>query len=224
MMPSERLQDFLDSGRLIRKAWTGTDAQGRETACLLAALSPEVAATHNEADCPADIMPQWLAYLTPWFDDAGSVEAWPTMKQRFAGLVKRWSVLTATDWRQLDYTCRRIAVEEAAQHYNGEKFPMVRAAIGTVIALCCRAENSDYPSDEEWEAARATAEAAEASREAKAAWVAIAAAEAAEAAFAAARVAARAAGWAAEEAAADRITAAIFDAIEVKIAEAEKRT
>ena len=49
MTPSKRLQDFLDSGRLIRKAWTGTDAQGRETACLLAALSPEVAATHSEA-------------------------------------------------------------------------------------------------------------------------------------------------------------------------------
>jgi hypothetical protein len=35
----ERLNTMADEGRVIRNAWTGTDAQGREVACLLAACA-----------------------------------------------------------------------------------------------------------------------------------------------------------------------------------------
>ena len=196
---SERLQDFLDSGRLIRKAWTGTDAQGRETACLLAALSPEVGKAQDPSACPANVRPQWLARLTPWIDDEGTLTQWPVVLRRYAGLVTRWSVLTPADWHRLDYTCRRLAVEESARHYNAEKFPDARTAVEAVIALCRRAENGDDPTNEEWLIAAAAA----------------AAAAVARAADAAARAAADAA---------DRLIFAILDAIEVKIEEAEKRT
>ena len=65
------LQQLIDEGRLIRRAWAGTDDQGRETACLLAAISPEAGQAQNPNACPAHVMPQWLAHLTPWIDDAG---------------------------------------------------------------------------------------------------------------------------------------------------------
>ena len=35
------LEQHIDDGTLIRNGWTGTDDQGRETACLLAALAPQ---------------------------------------------------------------------------------------------------------------------------------------------------------------------------------------
>lgn len=45
--------------RLVRKEW----GDGKATACLLAAIAPQ--AIDNPSACPACIMPQWLAHLTP---------------------------------------------------------------------------------------------------------------------------------------------------------------
>ena len=42
------LEQHIDDGTLIRNGWTGTDDQGRETACLLAALDAIEAATGRE--------------------------------------------------------------------------------------------------------------------------------------------------------------------------------
>jgi hypothetical protein len=165
-------------------------------------------------------MPQWLAYLTPWIDDAGTEDQWPLVLRRYAGLVSRWSVLTPVDWHRLDYTCRRLAVEEATRHCNAEQFPKVVAAVQTLIALCRRAENGDNPLDEEWKSAAAE----------WAAWVAGGASWAPEAASWASWAAARAA-WAATREAAeagageagDRLICTILAAIGEKITEAEAR-
>jgi hypothetical protein len=212
------LETLIAEGRLIRDDWTGIDAQGRETACLLAALSPEVGKAQDPSVCPADVMPQWLAHLTPFIDDAGTLEQWPLVLRRYAGLVSRWSVLTPVDWHRLDYTCRRLAVEESALHCNAEQFPKVVAAVQTVIALCRRVENGDDPPDEEWEAAAAGAWAAAAvgAWEAVGAWARAVGARAAAAAAVEAGPAA--------EVAADRLISALLDAINDKITEAEART
>ena len=170
---------MLAENRLIRQAWTGTDSSGRETACLLAALSPEVGRAESAEACPAEIMPAWFAHLTPWIDDAGSEAAWPAMVRRYASLTGRWDVLSAEGWRRLDYTVRRFALDEADQHYNRENYPAVAAAIDTVRALCRRAESGDYPAAAEWAAAKAAAWAAEAAAAEAAAWTAARAAWAA---------------------------------------------
>lgn len=149
------LQEYIDSGRLIRNQWTGTDAQGRTTACLLAALSPDVAHQHSAAACPASIMPSWLARLTPWIDDAGTEKAWPAMVQRYADLAARWHVLTPDDWIRLDYMARRIAVESVLP-YAGQASDVARQ----VIDLLLRAETGDTPTPDEFRAARAAARAA----------------------------------------------------------------
>jgi hypothetical protein len=135
-------------------------------------------------------MPQWLAYLTPWMDDDGTEDAWLPMVKRYAAVAGRWHVLSNETWRRLDYTARRIAVEDCLP-LAGDSAPTVNGA----LVLLRLAEQGAHVLKSEWAAAR------------DAAW-----AYAADAAWAAAG-AAGAAG-AARASAADRITAAILTAIE----------
>jgi len=226
----ENLNRHIEGGTLVRNRW----GDGRDRACLLAAMSPECAESESPMDCPASVMPKWLAELTPWMDDDGSEEAWPHMVRRYAALAARWHVLSDGQWSRLEFVAKKIAVESCLEHNEGVCAP--------VIALLDRSIAGDIPSDEEWSAARSAArDAARAAwyaawsavDAANAAWSAAShaawdAADAANAARAAARAAARdaadAAGAAcAAGAAADQITASILDAIEAEIYKQESR-
>jgi len=186
---SDRLELFLNEGRLIRGSWNGRDDDGRETACLLAALVPGCSSTSN---CPADLMPAWLAHLTPWIDDAGSEENWMETVFRFADLAASWHVLSPEQWRRLDFVVRGIIVQEAMAHTTDEP---VLAVCRTVLALCNRTAAGETITPAEWSAAESAARSAARS----AAWSAESAASAA---------------W---SAAADRIIAGILDAIQTAI-------
>lgn len=207
-----KLNQYIAEDRLIRRAWTGSDKQGRQTACLLAAMSPEVASSRDASACPAHIMPEWLAILTPWMDDYGSDDAWHGMVRRYAAVAARWHVLSDEIWRRLDYTARRIGLEDCLQ-FSEDTAPAVEG----VIALLRQAEAGADVAYSKWAAAAAAAEAAAAAAEAAGAVAETAIAWTAEAATASAWVAAKAA-WvacpAAQAAAIDRITAAILSAIE----------
>ncbi|MCX8502095.1 MAG: hypothetical protein ORO03_10450, partial [Alphaproteobacteria bacterium] len=50
--------EHLNAGTLIRHKWSGRDDRGRELACLYSALVPRAISTD---DCPASLMPQWIA-------------------------------------------------------------------------------------------------------------------------------------------------------------------
>lgn len=106
-------QLVINEGRLIRGAWTGTDVIGRPTACLLSALSPDVAASHNPADCPVSVMPLWMAYLTPFLNEMTSKSAWPQISTRYADLSDAWGVLDGAAWMRLDYATRVAALQIA---------------------------------------------------------------------------------------------------------------
>ena len=200
------LNAFLEDGRLTRNEWTGKDTQGRETACLLAALSPEAGEQRSAEKCPAEVMPLWLAHLTPWMDDRGSAEAWLEMVRRYAAVAARWHVLGEDAWRRCEIAARKAAVEEALRHVPDDDPWGVREACSGVLAWL----GSEMP---EAAAAGAAAWAAEAEAEA-AAWAAEA--EAAAWAAEAAADAARAAG-------ADRITDQILSAIEKECDAAEEQ-
>jgi hypothetical protein len=231
---SETLESMIAENRVIRGNWVGTDAQGRETACLLAAISVDVRKNHCPGHCPADIMPPWLAHLTPFIDDRGSLEAWPGVIRRYAKLAARWHALTPEAWQRAEWRCKRASVIEAKSHTKNGRSVLV---CDKVIALLDRAINGTTPPVEEWEAARKEAtEAAEAWAAAKAAWAAGAEAKAAKAAAAAeaeaakaAAEAAAAAAWAAAKAAkaaaaaeaADRMITAWFEILEDEITQAE---
>lgn len=207
-----RILELLDEGRLIRKSWTGTDDQGRETACLLAALSPEVARNKAAEACPASIMPQWLAHLTPWMDDIGTLEAWPGMVRRYADLADRWHVLTDADWTRLDWTARRVAVEFCIPFAKG-----ALTAVTNVLGLLRRAESGDTPSGKEFNRALKAADAARRTTRLNMAAAAAAAADdlRAESVWSTVNCAMQSAVvW---EDAVDTLTASILDAIEAAI-------
>ena len=223
----------LDQGALLRGSWTGRSADGREMACALAWMSREVGDAESADACPATLMPSWAAEMMPWLDDAPSAEAWPGIMRRLGALIDK---TTPATWsRRLQATWCRIAVEEAMRHTDQAA---ALAACRDVIVLLDRAIAGDEPSTDEWRVVTAAANAAAAAwaaRAAAAAWAAAAVANAAAAAWeanaaawaaraaaraamAAARAAARAAAKAAAKAAAaDRMAAAILDALEAEI-------
>ena len=202
---TDRLETFLNEGRLTRKEWASQDDAGRATACLLAALVPECGRDGSAAACPAELMPAWLAHLTPWIDDAGSEENWMETVFRFADLAASWHVLDTETWRRLEYRVKAVVVREAVRHTTNAG---ALSACETVIDLCDRAASGEAIPDTTWSAARSAARSAERS----ATWSA-----------------ARSAAWSAESAAsavdaanaaADRIIAGVLDAIETAIRKA----
>ncbi len=202
----ENLNRHIDAGTLVRNEW----GDGHERACLLAALSPESSQGQSPSVCPASVMPQWLAHLTPWMDDAGSKEAWPAMVRRYADLASRWRTLSDDQWSRLDFAARKIALESCLEHNKAACEPVLRLLDQSIAGDHVPAKDWDAAARAAWAAADAAAYAANAAYDAARA----AADAAADATRAAARVAARATAMAA---AVDHITTKILDAIEAEI-------
>ena len=235
-----RLETMIANGNVIRGQWT----DGQERACLLGALSPEAGNHKGAFACPASVMPQWLAHLTPSMDDNGTLAAWPGMVKRYAAVAARWHVLSPETWRRLDHAARALIVREARMHTAD---PRVLAAIDEVANLLSKASSGEPVSDVDWSAAvavavaagraaavavavaagRAAARAAARAAESAAAWSAAAAAAAArsarsaESAESAWSAAAAESAWSAAAAAWDRMTDGILGLIEVACTEAE---
>lgn len=223
------LHAYIREGRLIRHAWTGTDAQGRETACLLAAQSTEVRRAQRSDACPAHVLPWWFADLTVWVNDAPSDEAWPAIVRRYADLAARWHALNATAWDRARVRVLAVLVRGAAR---GTGDTHVVAACQTVADLCDRQVRGDRPSNGEWLAAERAADAytvfhhvertVERERAARAtrtaARVAVHAARLSQPAVPAARLSQLAAAATQSTRATDRICHAVLDAIEAEIA------
>jgi hypothetical protein len=228
---TDRLDAMLREGRIIRHAWT----EGHDRACLLAALSPEAGAAESAAACPAEIMPPWLAHLTPWLDDAPSTQAWPSIVARYAALARRWGVLDDEGWERVRIAALVVIVTEARSHVAPEYASVLQAIYGVLGWLRRGAPESEREAaaasaDAAARAARIVARMAADAASADAAAVAgdaAASAAAADAAWASAEAAAwaaRAAAWAAraaraaaEAAAADRIAAGVLDCVEHEI-------
>src|SRR6185312_7356714 len=69
----DRYRSALDDGRLIQFLWHCTDDDGRDLACALGVIGAQVG---SPKDCPAQIMPRWLAKMVPWlFDNQSKDEA-----------------------------------------------------------------------------------------------------------------------------------------------------
>ena len=147
----DRLDAAIASDLVIRGTWT-RDEGGRHLACLLATLVPECGVHSDAAACPATVMPGWLAELTPWLDDSGSVEAWPAMIREFARLLRASQNLTADAWSRLDYQYRAIAVREARSRVPPDS--TVLPAVDGVLLLLDRAAAGDLPTDREWHQAQ----------------------------------------------------------------------
>jgi hypothetical protein len=217
----DRLDRMIAEGRVIRHKWTDKDAAGRELACLLVAISPEVGPRGDTRNCPSSVMPLWLAKITPILDDRGSVGAWPGMVRRYASLARRWHVLDEEGWLRAQYGACAAITREAMAH---AKRPDVIDVCREVADLCDRRASGEPELGHRLSAARTRALALRSK-----CW----AAEAAAAATAtAAATAAAAPYWSPKyvqirqqtcEAANDRIATAVLNAIEKAIVDAEAR-
>ena len=83
---------YLAEGRLIQKGWH-TEREGKHMACLLGA-----AGFSSIRECPAELMPQWLAACTVTLFDGLAQTDCPQIARRYGEMVKRWSVLTPDAW------------------------------------------------------------------------------------------------------------------------------
>lgn len=127
----------LHSDRLLRCEWTDGDRveDGYERACLLAAAAPEIVGEDRIGDpalCPAEILPQWLADLTPWIDDSGSLELWPEHVERYAAALSRSDVLGEGAWHRLELRVRGlayVALRRLAAVHAPELLPLVDKCI-----------------------------------------------------------------------------------------------
>ena len=81
---AEQMTAFARDGRLIQNAWHG-EREGRELACLLGAIGPEV---KSPEDCPASVMPAWLAHLLPTLFDGVRPERAADFGLRFAAALR----------------------------------------------------------------------------------------------------------------------------------------
>lgn len=233
----ERLDFLIAEDRLVRQEWLGKDEDGRETACLLVALSPEVGEKKSVEACPVEVMPMWLAHLTPPIDDHGSIAAWSVMVKRFAGLAHRWHVLGAAAWDRLKNRWLVICLDEAESHIPVDKLgcraavqrvrEVLLAPVVDVVALQAAAwAVAEASAMWGWTARYGVASVCkrwsmspEWANEWAWAWISVAA-EVAEASSEKSRVAtAKAEAW---EKAWDRVTVAFFDAMEAEIQQAEQ--
>ena len=80
-------RDALAAGTLIqgRFHWYGDD--GRNLACALGVLGPKI---EDASDCPAQVMPRWLAQMVPWFfDNQDRTDAFAWGEAFYAQLARR---------------------------------------------------------------------------------------------------------------------------------------
>jgi hypothetical protein len=153
-MNIDRFDLYLAEGRLIRDQWTGNDAEGRATACWLAALFDEAASSENPASCPADQLPQWFAYLIPWMDDKGTKKRWFGFAERLSAVLK--APRTADQWHRAEYAVRALCVREAMRHTDDASALEI---CEKVISLCGSVTSGEARNSKAFSAARRSANA-----------------------------------------------------------------
>lgn len=164
-----------EEGRIIQGTWRKRNGGGRELVCALAAFGPDI---NSASDCPADLMPPWLAELVPTLDDGIAAKDVLWFSGELIDRARRWGALDSNAWErirtgfQIASICQALSSAESVQPDPKPEYwqKVIDACNGVISAL----ENHDGV-----EAARAARAAA-----AEAAWAAAAeaAARAAEAA------------------------------------------
>ena len=82
----------------------------------------------DPAMCPADLMPLWMAHLTPWIDDRGTNDPWPSVVRKYASLASRWHVLNDEQWE-----AARRAVVRAILRPVHRVFPQLHNSVSELL-------------------------------------------------------------------------------------------
>jgi hypothetical protein len=92
---SQRVLAHLRDGRLVQGTWHDALDDGRELACILGAIAPNI---DDSSKCPAGVMPAWMAHVVvPMFDGQSEADAlaWAA---RFGEQMGQWHVLDSVAW------------------------------------------------------------------------------------------------------------------------------
>lgn len=85
----------VETRSLTQKKWHGKGAGGREIACLLGSIDKRVS---SPSDCNADLMPLWLAELTPVLFDGIAADQIYLVAERYGRAVDQWGRLSDDQW------------------------------------------------------------------------------------------------------------------------------
>ena len=80
-------------------------------------------------------MPPWLASLTVWIDDSGTLGKWPGHIKRYAAAIGRVVALDAEAMERLSRRIRVLIVREAASHITVDEWGCRAACDGVVAAI-----------------------------------------------------------------------------------------
>ena len=196
-------------GRIIQGAWRRGGDSGRELVCALAAFGPDI---NSANDCPADLMPEWLAHLVPTLDDGVAAKDVPWFSGELIARAHRWSALDADAWGRVQRAFLVATIRQALEAAERVQ-PSPRPAYWDQVQDACGQMIVALKNNEKITAAAESAAAESAAR--AAAWAAESAARAAWAAESAA--------WAAWAAAYKSLAQALFDAIDVELNKLEPR-
>jgi len=177
-----------DEGRLVQGRWHDQDSEGRELACLLGAIDPSVTSARQ---CNGNLMPMWMAELTPTLFDGIPAENALPIARRYGHAIAH--VLAPAQWDRVltRFLVRAIDVAVDAAKPVSEDKPYWPA-----VAVACEQVKAALESREGIKEAKEAAAAALAAAEEEGA-----AAEAARAAGTASASAPSRAAWAAAGAA-----------------------
>ena len=132
---SARIHAFASEGRLVQGEWHKMN--GVKKACLLGAIHSGI---NSEHDCPASLMPQWMARLTVRLFDGIRTERTQEYGLRYAAAMKSWATFTPEQWSaaltNILIYCVDSAVESARPVCEGKSYwPKVAEACATVTRL-----------------------------------------------------------------------------------------
>jgi hypothetical protein len=218
---ADNIISYLRDGRLVQNTWTRED-QGPHVACLLGAAGNY----QSTQDCPATLMPRWLAECTvTLYDGLPQEDANGDLVRRYADMMRRWHVLTPDRWdnvhRAFLVRCIDQAVESVPAFAKTQSYwPAVSAACEqSKTAITSKREGAAKSAESAarsaesaaWRAARSAASAESAAR--RAARSAESAARSAALSAAGAASAAWSAAWSAEGAAKRAAYKSLFSAL-----------
>lgn len=147
-----------DEGRIIQGQWRRTN--GKELVCALAAFGPDI---NSSSDCPAELMPPWLAELVPTLDDGIAAVDVPWFSGELIARARRWSVLDSAAWERVRVgfliATVRQALASAAVANTAEHVPAYWPQVVETCEQVCTALASGTGLPEAAWAARSTAEA-----------------------------------------------------------------
>jgi hypothetical protein len=153
---SQRILAHLHEGRLVQNEWHSVAEKGRDLACLLGAISPDI---DDFRKCPASVMPEWLASLTvSMFDGQDRADAM-TWAARFGTQMARWHVLDRAAWDRVRDAFCATCVADARQSADTNAAAAWAAWAAADAAARSAADAAAASAAVDWAAARADARA-----------------------------------------------------------------